>query len=45
MLGTGLLVGHDALGSGNDGDAQSLQDAGQLFGAGVNTQAGLGDSA
>ena len=44
MLGTGLLGGHDALGSGNDGDAQSLLDAGQLFGAGVHTQAGLGDS-
>ena len=31
MLGTGLLVGHDALGGGDDGDAQSLQDAGQLI--------------
>ena len=44
MVGTGLLVGHDALGGGDDGDAESLQDAGQLVGAGVHTQAGLGDA-
>ena len=44
VVGTSLLVGHNALGGGDDGNAESLQDAGQLFGAGVDTQAGLGDA-
>ena len=38
----GLLVGHDALGSGNDCDTHATQNAGQLVGAHVNAQAGLG---
>ena len=40
-----LLVGHDALGRGNDGDAQAAQDPGQLVGAGIHPQAGLGHPA
>ena len=41
MVFASLLVGHNALGSGNDGDAQTLENLGQLVGAGVDTQAGL----
>ncbi len=41
----GLLVGHDALRSGNDGNTQALQDMGQLVSAGINAQAGLRDAA
>ena len=41
----GLLVGHDALGSGDDGDAQTMEHAGQLLGTGVDAQAGLGHTA
>ena len=39
------LVSHDALGRGNNCDAETLQDSGQLVSAGVDTQAGLGDTA
>ena len=39
------LVGHDALGRGDDGDAKAAQDLGQLVRAGVNAQAGLADAA
>ena len=38
----GLLVGHDALRSGDNGDTQAAENLGQLVSAGVNTQAGLG---
>ena len=41
----GSLVGHDALGSGDDGDAQAAEHAGQLVGADVDAEAGLGDAA
>ena len=41
----GLLVGHDALGSGHDGDAQAAQNLGQLVRTGVHAQAGLGHAA
>ena len=44
MVFASLLVGHNALGSGNDGDAQTLENLGQLIGAGVDTQAGLGNA-
>ena len=44
MVFASLLVGHNALGSGNDGDAQTLENLGQLIGAGVDTQAGLGNT-
>ena len=40
-----LLVGHDALGSGDDGNTQALQNLGHLVSTGVNTQTGLGDTA
>ncbi len=39
------LVGHNALGSGDDGDAEAAENLGQLVRADVNTQAGLGDAA
>jgi len=39
------LIGHDALGSGNDGDAKALENLRQLRSAGVDTQARLGDAA
>ena len=42
---TGLLVGHDALGCGHDGDTQAAQHPGQLLGAGIHAQAGLGHPA
>ena len=42
---TGLLVGHDALGCGYDGDTQAAQDLGQLVRTGVHAQAGLGHAA
>ena len=45
MVRTRCLVGHDALGRGNNCDAETLQDSGQLVSAGVDTQAGLGDAA
>ena len=45
VVGCRLLVGHASLGCGNDGDTQALEDAGQLIGAGVNPQAGLGHAA
>ena len=45
VLRTRLLVGHDALRGGNDRDAEAAQDLRQLVSAGVDTQAGLGDSA
>ena len=45
MVCTSSLVGHDALGSGNDCNAEALQDAGQFFSTGVDTQTGLGDAA
>ena len=38
----GLLVGHDALGRGNNGDTQAAQDLGQLVGAGVHPQTNRG---
>ena len=37
----GFLVGHDALGGGDDGDAQTAQDAGELVSPGIDAQAGL----
>ncbi len=39
------LVGHDALGSGDDRNTETTQHAGQLVGAHVNAQAGLGHAA
>ena len=45
MLFAGLLVGHDALRCGNDSNAQSLEDAGQLVSAGVYAKAGFADAA
>ena len=45
MVLASLLIGHDALGRGNDGDAQATENLGQLVGAGIDTQAGLGDAA
>ena len=45
MLSASLLVGHDALRGGDYGYAEPLQNAGQLVGAGVHTQAGLRDAA
>ena len=39
------LVGHDALGSGYDRDAETTQHAGQLVGAHIDAQAGLGHAA
>ena len=45
MVLASLLVGHNALGSGNDSDTQTLQDLGQLLGTGIHSQAGLGDAA
>ena len=41
MVRTRCLVGHDALGRGNNCDAETLQDSGQLVSTGVDTQAGL----
>ncbi|CAN4021128.1 Putative manganese efflux pump MntP, partial [Dysosmobacter welbionis] len=41
----GLLVGHDALGRRDDSDAQAAEHAGQLVGAHIDAQAGLGDAA
>ena len=40
----GLLVGHDALGRGHNGNA-SHAEPGQLVSTGIDTQAGLGDTA
>ena len=40
-----LLVGHNALGRGNDGNAEATQDLGQLVSAGINAQARLGNAA
>ena len=45
VVGAGSAVGHDALGRGNDGDAEALQHAGQLVSAGVHPQTGLGNAA
>ena len=45
VLRTRFLVGHDALRGGDDRDAEAAQDLRQLVSAGVDTQAGLGDSA
>ena len=42
MLLASLLVSHNALGGGNDGDAQALQDVGDLIGTGIDAQTGLG---
>ena len=39
-----LLIGHNALGSGDDSDTQALQNLGQLFSTSIDTQAGLGDT-
>ena len=33
----GFLIGHDAFGCGNDGDAQAVQDAGQFVSASSST--------
>ena len=38
------LVGHNALGGGDDGNAEAAENAGQLVRADVNTQAGLADT-
>ena len=40
-----FLIGHDALGRGNDCDTQATENLGQLVGAGINAQAGLGNAA
>ena len=45
MVRASLLVGHDALGRGNNCNAETLEDSGQLVSTGVNAQTGLGDSA
>jgi hypothetical protein len=42
---TSGLIGHDALGRGNNGDTQAAQDPGQLVCAGIDAQAGLADAA
>ena len=42
---TSGLIGHDALGRGYDGDAQAVQNTGQLIGAGIDAQTGLGHPA
>jgi hypothetical protein len=39
------LVGHDALGCGNDCSAEALEDLGQLVRTGIDAQAGLGNAA
>ena len=41
MVCASSLVGHNALGCGNDCDAEALQNAGQLVRTGVDAQAGL----
>ena len=41
----GGLVSHDALGRGHNGNAQAMQNPGQLVSTGIDTQAGLGDTA
>src|SRR5690606_15302426 len=40
-VGTGLAVGHPALGGGDDGHAQAVHDLGQGVAAAVDAQAGL----
>ena len=45
MSCTSSLVGHDALGRRDDGDTQAAEHAGQLIGAHVNTETGLGHTA
>ncbi len=45
MLLPSLFVGHDALGSGNDRDAQPAEHLGKIVGAGVHSEAGLGHPA
>ena len=45
MLLASLLVGHDALGGGDDGNAETLEHAGELVGTGVNAETGLAHAA
>ena len=45
MQAASLFVGHDALGSGNDGDAKTLQNLRHIFNAGVNAQTRFGNTA
>src|SRR6478735_10289315 len=42
LLATGVLVFHQTLGSGNDGDAEAVEDAGQLRVAGIDAAARRG---
>src|SRR5437762_1344273 len=42
LLATGVLVFEETLGSGNDGDAQAVEDAGNIGVAGVEAAAGGG---
>ena len=45
MLLASLLVGHDALGGGDDGNAETLEHAGELVSARINAEAGLAHAA
>ena len=45
MSCTSSLIGHDALRSGYDSDTEALEDLGKLVCSGVNTEAGLRDTA
>ena len=38
-----VLVSHQALGSGNNGNSQAAQHLGQVFAAGIDAQTGFGD--
>ena len=40
-----LFIGHDALGRGDDCDTQTTENLGQLVGADIHAQAGLGHAA
>src|SRR6478609_8969211 len=42
LLATGVLVFHQTFGSGNDGDAEAVEDAGQLGVAGIDAATGRG---
>ena len=39
-----FAIGHDAAGSGNDGDAEAVENLGDVILAGINAQAGLGNT-
>ena len=42
ILLAGDLIGHDALGGGNDGYAESVSDSGKLIASCVDSETGLG---